>query len=280
MSLVNIDTNPVRSMKYILAERDYSPRTIQAYCATFADFVAFCEDHGGSVTFLDLDFIKTYIRELSDYDYSSQTIALHINSIKFYYKYVSYLRTEVDIHFPKRTRRLPVVLSRNEIKKILIMVTNKKHRLMIALAYGAGLRVSELIHIKVKDVNIDERILHLKHTKSMKERITIIPEMLADGLARCTGDKEPDQYLFESERGGALRQRSIQNVFKKAVQECGIKKDATFHSLRHSFATHLLEDGVDLRYVQQLLGHANVKTTQWYTHVTNPMIKNIRSPLK
>ncbi|MDD5748382.1 MAG: tyrosine-type recombinase/integrase [Actinomycetota bacterium] len=181
--------------------------------------------------------------------------------------------------FAKRSKKLPIVLSREEIKNIIDAIRNPKHKLIISLAYGAGLRISEVVNLKVKDVNLEELTIHLKNAKGKKDRITIFPEKIKTKLQNLIAGKNLNDYLFESERGGKLTERTAQKVFENALQKAGIKKDATFHSLRHSFATHLLENGVDVRYVQELLGHQNIRTTQIYTQVTNPKLKNIKSPL-
>lgn len=151
---------------------------------------------------------------------------------------------------------------------------------MIALSYGSGMRVSEVVNLKVKDINIEELTIHIKQAKGKKDRITIFPSKLSSNIRNLMAGKEGNRILFESMRGGKLTTRSAQTIFKKAIRKSDIKKDATFHSLRHSFATHLLENGTDIRYVQELLGHSNIKTTQIYTQVTNPQLKNIKSPLQ
>jgi len=158
------------------------------------------------------------------------------------------------------------------------VTTNIKHKLLLSLAYGAGLRVSEVMDLKVKDINLDELTIHIKHAKGNKDRITIFPDKLRSSLGNITTVKQSNDYVFESERGGKLSTRTVQKSFKNALRKGGIKRDATFHSLRHSFATHLLENGVDIRYVQELLGHSNIRTTQLYTQVTNPNLRNIKSP--
>lgn len=151
---------------------------------------------------------------------------------------------------------------------------------MIALSYEAGLRVSEVISLRNRDINLDELTIHLKDAKGRKDRMTIFPEKLKRDMTEMMALQHGNEYIFESERGGRLNGRTAQMVFKKALKKAGIKKDASFHSLRHSFATHLLENGVDVRYVQELLGHANIRTTQIYTKVTNPALKNIKGPLE
>jgi len=150
---------------------------------------------------------------------------------------------------------------------------------MIALAYGTGLRVSEIINLRVRDLDLEELALRVVSGKGKKDRVTIIPERLVTTIRNMSAGKSGTDYLFESERGGKLSARTAQVAFSRAASKAGIVKAATFHSLRHSFATHLLENGIDVRYVQELLGHASISTTQLYTKVTNPKLKNIRSPL-
>jgi len=159
------------------------------------------------------------------------------------------------------------------------LISNQKHKLIIALSYGAGLRISEAQNLKVRDINFSELTIHLKETKGGKDRITVLPQKLKNILHKITVLKNANDFVFESERGGKLSTRTLQKIFENALLKSGVKKPATFHSLRHSFATHLLENGIDVRYVQELLGHANIRTTQIYTHVTNPNLKNIKSPL-
>jgi len=150
---------------------------------------------------------------------------------------------------------------------------------LLSLAYGAGLRVSETVNLKVADMDLTELTVHIKPAKGQKDRISLIPEKLTKSLSGIISGKRANDFVFASERGGKLTTRTAQKVFEKAIKKAGINKRVTFHSLRHSFATHLLENGVDVRYVQELLGHHNIRTTQIYTHVTNPMLKNIKSPL-
>jgi site-specific recombinase XerD len=162
---------------------------------------------------------------------------------------------------------------------MLDVTKNTKHRLMLALAYGAGMRVSEVVALRVSDIDLHELTIHIKQAKGQKDRISVIPESWVDSLRTWAGAKAGHEFVFASDRGGILTTRTAQKIFEHALAKAGIQKSATFHSLRHSFATHLIENGVDIRYVQVLLGHNNIRTTQRYTHVTNPMLKNIQSPL-
>jgi site-specific recombinase XerD len=141
------------------------------------------------------------------------------------------------------------------------------------------LRVSELINLKVKDIDLQSLSIHIKWAKGQKDRITIFSKKLLEDISYFLSNKNLDDFLFESERWWKLTTRTAQAIFFAWLTKSWITKPATFHSLRHSFATHLLENGTDIRYVQTLLGHANIRTTQIYTQVTNPMLKNIQSPL-
>jgi len=155
-----------------------------------------------------------------------------------------------------------------------------KHKMIISLTYAAGLRVSEVVNLRIQDVDFDELTIHIKNAKGKKDRITIFPKKLRSNIKNLIANKNKNNFIFESNRGGKLTTTSLQKVFRKALKKAKVKKPATFHSLRHSFATHLLENGVDVRYVQELLGHQNIRTTQVYTKVTNPKLKNIKSPLQ
>lgn len=257
--------------------RNYSRKTIKSYLGCLEDYFCYIKNVKKDP---DVALIKKYLLEKQEAGQAPQTINLHLNAIKYFYREIFKSKVLIDIHFSKTSKKLPVVLSRSEIEKIVDCIRNEKHRLMVALAYGSGLRVSEVINLKVRDVDLDELTIHIKSAKGNKDRITIIPEKLKSDLGEMAALQHGNEFLFESERGGKLTERTAQKVFDHALEKSGIKKDATFHSLRHSFATHLLENGVDVRYVQELLGHANIRTTQIYTKVTNPMLKNIKSPLE
>lgn len=256
--------------------RSYSPKTIKAYVLCLKDYFNYLNDNFENIKIAE---IKRFLLNKQDKKYSSQTINLYLNAIRFFYQNVLKLSEKIDLKFAKRSKKLPVVLSREEIETILTMAKNSKHRLIICLSYGAGLRISEAINLKIKDLDLNELTIHIKNAKGKKDRITVFPEKIKNDLNSLINGKESNDYIFASERGGKLTERSIQKVFGKVLKMAGIKKPATFHSLRHSFATHLLENGVDVRYVQELLGHQNIRTTQIYTQVTNPNLKNIKSPL-
>ncbi len=256
--------------------RNFSRKTVNAYLGCLRNYFAYIKTIKKEP---DIHIIKKYLLEKRANGLSSQTINLYLQSIKYFYREIYKSNMNIDIKFAKIASKLPVILSRLEIDKIISQINNQKHKMIVALAYGCGLRVSEVVNLKIKDVCIDELVLHIKGAKGNKDRITIFPEKLIENIKSRMVDKNGAEYLFASQMGGKLTERSAQKIFESALQKSGIKKEATFHSLRHSFATHLLENGVDVRYVQELLGHANIRTTQIYTKVTNPSLRKIKSPL-
>lgn len=243
----------------------YSPRTIEAYVRCVVEIG-------------ETDLLR-FLDRLEKQGKSSYTLNQYHAAYKLYKTKVLQERWHLRFPYAKRHTRLPVVLTRVEVAKLITVTKNNKHRLLLALAYGSGLRVSEVIKLRVQDVQIEELSLMVHDGKGGKDRITLLPEKLSHDLRNLLAGKNPSDYLFESERGGALTSRTAQVVFARSLKLAGITKIATFHSLRHSFATHLLENGVDIRYIQQLLGHASIVTTQQYTKVTNPQLLTIRSPL-
>jgi integrase/recombinase XerD len=256
--------------------RKYSPRTIKGYSSSVR---AYERSLGGGLSQASVETIRQFLDEVEQRGASGQTLNQHLQALKAFMKIVFGVALPPDLHFARRAKRLPVVLTRQEIAGLLNAIPNRRHRLLVGLAYGAGLRVSEVVHLRVRDVDLAELTVTVRQGKGGRDRMTVFPERMRDGIAWLIGANEGSSYLFESARGGALATRSAQALFTAARKRAKIQKAATFHSLRHSFATHLLENGVDVRYVQELLGHQNIRTTQIYTKVTNPQLKNIRSPL-
>lgn len=243
----------------------YRPRTIETYSRCVAEI--------GKADLLQ------FLDKLAKEGKSSFTLNQYHAAYKLYVTKI--LKNDWNVPFPyaRRHIHIPVVLSREEIGQLIEVTRNRKHKIILALAYGAGLRVSEVVELRIKDIDCAQMCLTVKNGKGGKDRITILPEKLCNELQAMMVGRTGDAYFFESERGGKLTTRTAQAVFEKSLKLAGIKKPATFHSLRHSFATHLLENGIDVRYIQQLLGHASITTTQQYTKVTNLQLKNIRSPL-
>lgn len=265
-----------QKMENLLRLRNYSQKTINSYLFYINEYLNFSKTQEIKNKH---EAIEKYLLEKQKNDQSPQTINLALNSIKFLYREVLKSNDKIKFRCAKKNKKLPVVLSRREIEKIILQINNNKHKLMISLGYAAGLRISEVINLRVKDIDLEGFIIHIKNSKGKKDRITVFPEKLSNSIKNLMAGKNKNELVFESNRGGKLTTTSLQKVFRKALEKSAIKKEATFHSLRHSFATHLLENGTDVRYVQKLLGHANIRTTQIYTQVTNPTLKNIRSPL-
>ena len=268
--------NWVERTKDELRLRGYSRSTVKNYSECLRTYFTFKKNYPEKV---DFENIRNFLILKEKKGLAEQTINLYLSAIKFFYREIVGFRGKIYFKTVKKGRRLPVVLSREEVEKIIRGIKNRKHQLMIALAYGAGLRVSELVELKVRDIDFSELTVFLEKAKGKKDRISILSEKLVKDLKKNVAEKAGGDFIFSSERGGKLATRTAQKVFENAIKRAGIKKKVTFHSLRHSFATHLLENGVDIRYVQELLGHSNIRTTQRYTQVTNPKLKNIKSPL-
>lgn len=256
--------------------KNYSPKTLKSYLYGLREYFSF---KNNNFTELDQENIKNFLLHCQNKGTSPQSRNLFLGAVKFYYRNVIKNSQKIEIQSAKKPKSLPTVLSRSEVTRILESPKNVKHKLLLSLAYGAGLRVNEVTELKVQDLDFEELTVHIKRAKGQKDRISVMSESLVDNLKNLVAGKAATDIVFASERGGKLTTRTAQKVFENALCASGIKKSATFHSLRHSFATHLLENGTDMRYVQELLGHVNIRTTQIYTQVTNPKLKNIKSPL-
>jgi integrase/recombinase XerD len=268
--------NILDKTEQILKIRNYSSKTRKSYLLYIKQYIIFSKENKIKNK---QEAIEKFLLEKYKKRQSPQTINLALNAIKYFYKEVLKNPQKIELKFAKKSKKLPVVLSRREIKAIIESTKNEKYRLMISLAYSCGLRVSEVVNLKVKDLAIDELVINIRSGKGKKDRVSILSEKLVNSLKNLIAGKSSDRFVFESNRGGGILTASLQKMFRKSLKLTKIKKQATFHSLRHSFATHLLENGVDIRYIQELLGHSNIRTTQIYTKVTNPSLKNIKSPL-
>lgn len=225
------------------------------------------------------DDVKNFIAEnLSDS--SSSSIIVFLSAIKYAYSNILGLDPTIKVKRPKREKKLPTVLTKQEIKDLMNSLETKKSKLMISLIYACGLRVSELVNLKTKDLDFNEKIGHVRQAKGKKDRIFNIPNFLMKDLKKqAEKQKESNQEYFFTGPKGKLSERNIQKIVSLAAKKIGIQKDVHCHTLRHSFATHLLEDGIDIRYIQELLGHADLSTTQIYTHISTEQIKKIKSPI-
>ncbi|MCB1174048.1 MAG: tyrosine-type recombinase/integrase [Leptospiraceae bacterium] len=263
--------------------RRYSPRTIKNYRLGLQSALLFFGQRGIGLEQIAEQDLRLYFLHLAEERQCSySTLRNHRFALQFYLLEVAH-RT-IDFSFFYKVRRdkpLPNVLSRTEIDLIVHSVRSAKHRLMIQLAYGCGLRLAELLHLRVKDIDLALNQVKVRQGKGRKDRLTLLPQSLLGELAFLLQDREGESFLFESTQrsGRPLHARSLQSVFARAVRRAGIQKKVTLHSLRHSFATHLLENGVDIRYIQGLLGHKNLATTMLYTRLSGPALRKIKSPL-
>lgn len=268
--------NLLRLLVNQLRLQGFSQKTLKAYYHGARVYLLFIHEY--RLPF-GKDKVELFLLSKQKEGKSPSTCNLYLCAIKFLYKHVLGQDLGLQISYSKKARRLPVILAKNEVYRVLGVVKNHKHYLMLALAYGAGLRVSEVTGLRVGDILFEENRIHLKDAKGKKDRLTLLPIKIKSDLYRFCAGKAQLDIVFESERGGKLSSRTAQKVFENACIKAGITKQVSFHSLRHSFATHLLENGVNLRYIQSLLGHSSIKTTQVYTQVTNVGLDQIQSPL-
>ncbi len=265
----------ISRMEEALAVRKYSPRTRKRYIAIISDFAAFISVSAEQAQHADITrYLSMMERKRGA---SASTLNQSISAIKFFYSSV-YGRDVVSTRRPRADRKLPGVLSKEEAMRICMSPRNLKHRLILSIAYSAGLRVSEISRLKLGDIDTARGVIHVRSGKGRKDRYSILAVALKKMLADYLDLERPRIWLFEGPDGSALAIRTLQAVFYKAAEEAGIGKRVSIHNLRHSFATHLLEDGTDLRFIQVLLGHASPKTTQVYTHVAKRDVLKIRSP--
>ena len=262
-----------------LKELRYSINTQNVYTDLFEEFINYYPDKPAQdITEEEIIAFLRYLvneRKIST-SYQNQSI----NSIKFYYeRALGGNRKIYLIERPRKEKYLPEVLSEEEVAAILKSITNLKHKAIIMTIYSGGLRISELINLKIKDIDSGRMQIRVEQSKGKKDRYTLLSKKTLITLRQYFTEYKPKVCLFEGENGGRYSDRSIQNILKAAVQKAGIKKRITVHTLRHSFATHLLENGTDLRYIQSLLGHSSSKTTEIYTHITTKGMDQIKNPL-
>jgi len=256
---------------------NYSIRTIKTYYSVNKKFLNFINKKPTEINMTD---IKKYFYYLVEKKYGSSMLNIAINALKFYYHKVLGRRFICDIKRPKKEKKLPNILNETEIKHLIGSIKNIKHKTIISLIYSSGLRVSEAAKLKISDIDFIRKIIHIKGSKGKKDRCTLLSETFVKIYTIYDKIYKPKVWLFEGQnRIAHISIRTIQKIFENAKKKSKIAKDVSVHSLRHSFATHLLEKGIDLRYIQELLGHSSSKITEIYTHVSKKMINSIKSPL-
>lgn len=260
--------------------RNYSHKTIKAYKSCLRTFQSHLRDK--PVTGITESEIRGFLLYLIDERrWAASSVNQMFNALRFLYVEVLKQPFRIgSIPRPKQEKKLPNVLSQEEVLRIFAHVDNLKHKVLLMLIYSAGLRVGESVRLKIGDIDGERKMIHLRGAKGKKDRYTLLSDHVLEALRRYYRAYRPREYLFEGQgRRSHLAERSIQAVFQRAVAAAGIRKPITVHGLRHSFATHLLESGIDLRYIQELLGHSSSKTTEIYTHVSRKSLGKILNPL-
>lgn len=270
--------NEVIRLEERLRLQRYSYNTVKAYKSFFIQFLAFYpEQHPEALE--KEDIIKFLLESTQQKNWSDSTQNQAVNALKFYYeKVLGQERTFYELR-PRKSRKLPGVFSEQEVLHLFEVVSNLKHKTVLMLIYGAGLRIGESIKIRREDINLDRQTVFIKAGKSKKDRYSVLSGNILNILRSYLKAHRPNYWLFEGQDGGQYSTRSIQQVFRRAVTKAGINPYSTVHTLRHSFATHLLERGFDLRYIQDLLGHSSSETTEIYTHITKKARQKFVSPL-
>lgn len=264
-------------MRRELVMRKYSPETVRSYLRHNGDLLRFA---GCGADEVDNDEVHRYLLHLvEDRNVSTSTLNQVISALRFQYGRVMGRKFMYDVGRPRKDRRLPVVLSRDEVVRLLAVTRNPKHRTALALIYSSGLRVSEAVGLRPEDIDPERHCILVRSGKGRKDRYTPLSAHALALLRDYVRAYQPEAWLFPGRDGAHLTERSVQRAFKTGLRRAGVVKRATVHCLRHSFATHLLEDGVDLRYIQEILGHKSSRTTEIYTHVARGDILKITSPL-
>ncbi|CAM3768871.1 tyrosine-type recombinase/integrase [Flavobacterium gelidilacus] len=269
----------IKRNKATLQIKGYSDNTIRSYCSELIQFFIYIQPR--EATDLNTEDLKNYIWYcITKIKLTENSIHSRVNAIKFYYeKVLNYDKFIIEVPRPKKHLKLPKGFNIEEIKKILIATPNLKHNTILKLIYGMGLRVSEIINLKINDIDSVDMRVFIERAKGKKDRYVNLPESVLEQLRSYYLEYKPKDYLFEGQYGGQYTTRSVQQFFRKSLEKANITKKQGVHSLRHSYATHLLENGTDIRFIQELLGHNNIKTTLLYTQVTDLSLRKIISPL-
>lgn len=271
--------NSVIELEETLLRRRYSINTIKTYKYCFRDFIYFYNNKVPSD--ISIKEIKRFIYYLiKNRQVARSTQNQYINAIKFYYEQVLGRPTQtIDWERPKPKQKLPQVFTEHEIELLLQNIKNIKHQCILLCIYSAGLRISELVNLRISDILSHQNCIFIRDAKGQKDRYSLLSQKLLLLLRKYYRIYKPQYWLFEGASGSAYSRTSVQKIFKRALKNANIHKPATIHTLRHSFATHLLERGVNLRYIQNLLGHTSSRTTEIYTHISSKKLVEITSPL-
>jgi integrase/recombinase XerD len=257
--------------------RGFSNRTVQSYLYHNRKFLEFVKKNPENI---GTDDAKSYMAHLlSDLNQRPSSVNLALSSMKYFYSEIMQNTALNSVRAPKSEKKLPTVLTKQEIRNLIDAAKNPKHKLIIEFMYSSGLRVSECVNIKIDDLDFNEKIGKVKHGKGNKERYIILSENLIDHIKEYLSKKKDESNYIFSVKNRPITIRQAQKIVKENAKKAGIKKRVFCHALRSSFATHLLEGGTDIRIIQELLGHADLSTTQIYTKVSTQQLKKVKSPL-
>ena len=255
----------------------YSPSTVSTYMNCLKHFFQFFKaENTENLTKSELLF---YMESLVHKGYSKSTQNQYINAIKFYYE--KHLNREKEYYFidrPIKDKKLPIVLSKEETERLFKQLYNLKHKMIMVLIYSCGLRISELLNLKIEEVDDQRMIINIRCSKGNKDRQVQLTENVLKLIKSYCNAYLPQEYIINGINGGKYSSTSVQKIIKAACKRAGIYKNVTPHTLRHSFATHLLEAGTDIRFIQTILGHSSIRTTEIYTHVSSNHLKKIKNP--
>jgi len=259
--------------------RGYSPRTRKVYVGHVRRYLETLPDRDPKREAHER--LRAYLLEKVGRGASRSYHSQMVSALRLFFARILALKVEdLPLARPRRERRLPVVLGRGELRRFLAAVDNAKHKAILVIAYSAGLRVGEVVRLKPEDLDRARRLIHIRGGKGRKDRYTLLADAAVVAVDAYLEGHSPGRWLFPGTRAGRhLTSRSVQRVVQRAREQAGIRKEFSAHTLRHSFATHLLEAGTGLRSIQELLGHSSVRTTQIYTHVSNSDFSRIRNPL-
>jgi integrase/recombinase XerD len=274
--IIRMNDEQLLLFRKILNIRNYSESTVKHYNNALIQF----KKWNYNLKPLDKKLLFNYIEYLSSSDKSYSYIRNSIMALKLFSELVLGQNLRNDfLKGIKRPNKLPDVLSIHEVKNVINSIENLKHKTIISLIYSCGLRISECINIRISDIDSSRMLVKIKQGKGKKDRYVQLSYKMLKLLRAYYKEYKPQNHLFQGQKKDEYSAKSIQNVLKKAIARCKITKRITPHSLRHSFATHLLEQGTDLRIIQEILGHKDIRTTQIYTHISSSDISRIKNPI-
>lgn len=273
------NTKLVDDFVQLMKIKRYSYKTIKTYKNALICFINFFNNK--DITTLSAKEIESFI----NYKVTQENISISyqktlVGAIKFLY--IQLLRKNLQLNYlypDRREHKLPNVMSKEEVQRLISSVSNIKHKAILCTIYSCGLRLSECLNLKLKDIQSDKMVIKIEQSKGKKDRYVPLSNSLLHLLREYYKIYQPKLFLFEGEKGNQYSARSVQNIFRNGLEKAGINKKYSVHTLRHSYATHLLESGTDIRIIQELLGHQNIKTTQIYTHISSTNLQKIKNPL-